>query len=208
MSEDPPFGDRLLEVIAVVLLAVSTLGTAWSGYQASQWSGVQSEDNQRETNHRLEANRLFARSIQTFTYDSNVIAFYAQAVATNNTALARFYRTSMARKELLPYLDKWEATVRAGGTPTPLLEDPQYINAQSGGYSAEQDAAEKAARTAQEAAQRSQSYTLNTIVLAVALFFAGVTSSFRYRSVRTLLIILAILTLSFAATRLADLPIA
>ena len=208
MSEDPPFGDRLLEVIAVVLLAISTLGTAWSGYQASQWSGVQSEDNQRETNHRLEANRLFARSIQTFTYDSNVIAFYAQAVATNNTALARFYRTSMARKELLPYLDKWEATVRAGGTPTPLLEDPQYINAQSGGYSAEQDAAEKAARTAQEAAQRSQSYTLNTIVLAVALFFAGVTSSFRYRSVRTLLIILAILTLSFAATRLADLPIA
>ena len=208
MDGDPPFGDRLLEVIAVVLLAVSTLGTAWSGYQASQWSGVQSEDNQQETNHRLEANRQFARATQTFTYDSSVIAFYAQAVQAKNTGLAAFYRSTMARKGLLPFLDKWEATVRAGGTPTPLLEDPQYVNAQSSGFTAEQDAAEKAARAAQQAAQRAQSYTLNTIVLAVALFFAGVTSSFRYRSVRTMLIILSILTLSFAATRLADLPIA
>ncbi|WP_433305385.1 hypothetical protein ACQP2F_17925 [Actinoplanes sp. CA-030573] len=208
MDEDSPFGDRLLEVIAVVLLAVSTLGTAWSAYQASQWSGVQTQDNQQETNHRLEANRQFARATQTFTYDSSVIALYAQAVQAKNAALADFYRGTMARKGLLPFLDKWEATVRAGGTPTPLLEDPQYVNAQSSGYTAEQDAAEKAARAAQQAAQQSQSYTLNTIVLAVALFFAGVTSSFRYRSVRTLLIILAILTLSFAATRLADLPIA
>ena len=208
MSEERTFGDRVLEVIAVVLLAVSTLGTAWCGYQASQWSGVQTEYNQQETNHRLEANRQFARAIQTFSYDSSVIAFYAQAVQAHNTRLADFYRTVMARKDLLPFLDKWEATVRAGGTPTPLLEDPQYVNAQSSGFTAEQDAAEKAARAAQQAAQRAQSYTLNTIVLAVALFFAGVTSSFRYRSVRTMLIILAILTLSFAATRLADLPIA
>jgi hypothetical protein len=208
MNEERTFGDRVLEVIAVVLLAVSTLGTAWCGYQASQWSGVQTEFNQQETNHRLEANRQFARAIQTFSYDSSVIAFYAQAVQANNTRLAGFYRTVMARKDLLPFLDKWEATVRAGGTPTPLLEDPQYIAAQAGGYQSEQEAAEKAGREAQLAADRSQVYTLNTILLAVALFFAGVTSSFRYRSARIMLIMLALLTLAIAATRLADLPVA
>ncbi|MFF5289702.1 hypothetical protein [Paractinoplanes globisporus] len=208
MNEERTFGDRVLEVIAVVLLAVSTLGTAWCGYQASQWSGVQTEYNQQETNHRLEANRQFARAIQTFSYDSSVIAFYAQAVQAHNTRLADFYRTVMARKDLLPFLDKWEATVRAGGTPTPLLEDPQYIGAQAGGYQSEQEAAEQAARAAQQAADRSQVYTLNTILLAVALFFAGVTSSFRYRSARIMLIMLALLTLAIAATRLADLPVA
>ena len=137
-----------------------------------------------------------------------MIAFYAQAVQAKNTGLANFYRNSMARKELLPFLVKWEATVRAGGTPTPLLEDPQYLQAQTGGYQSEQEAAEVASRAAQKAADTSQAYTLNTILLAVALFFAGVTSSFRYRSVRTMLIVLAILTLAVAATRLADLPVA
>jgi hypothetical protein len=208
MSEERVFGDRLLEVIAVLLLAITTLGTAWCGYQSSQWSGVQSNDNQQRTSHQLEANRRFGLAIQTFSYDSSVIALYTQAVQQKNTGLAHFYRNTMVRKGLLPYLDKWEATVRSGGTPTPLLEDAQYVDAQSIGYRSEQEAAEKAAAAAQQAADTSQVYTLNTIVLAVALFFAGVTASFRYRPVRVLLIVLSLLTLAFAATRLADLPIA
>ena len=208
MNEERVFGDRLLEIIAVMMLAITTLGTAWCGYQASQWAGVHSEDNQQQTNHQLEANRKFALAIQTFSYDSNLIALYAQAVQEKNTGLAQFYRNTMARKGLLPFLDKWEATVRSGGTPTPLLEDPLYVDPQSSGYRSEQAAAAKAAGAAQEAADNSQFYTLNTIVLAVALFFAGVTASFRYRPARVLLLVLALLTVAFAATRLADLPIA
>ena len=207
MNEERTFGDRLIEFVAVVLLAVATVGTAWCGYQATQWAGMQGDENQQQTNHRLEANRRFGLAVQTFSYDSNVIAFYAQAVQQKNTGLAQFYRDTMARKDLLPFLDKWEATLRAGGKPTPLLEDPQYLAAQSGGYQSEQQAAEAAAREAQKAANTSQTYTLNTIVLAVALFFAGVTSSFRYRPARVFLIVLALGTLAFAATRLADLPI-
>jgi hypothetical protein len=208
MNEDRTFGDRFLEVVAVFLLAITTLGTAWCGYQASKWSGVQSDRNQEQTEHRLEANRAFALAIQTFSYDSNVIAFYAQAVQAGNTGLAQFYRNIMVRKDLLPYLDDWETVVLGGGTPTPLLENPQYTGAQSSRYRGEQEAAETAARAAQQAGDISQAYVLNTIVLAVALFFTGVTSSFRYRPARVLLIVLAILTLAFAATRLADLPIA
>ena len=208
MNDERAFGDRLLEVIAVVLLAVTTLGTAWCGYQASKWSGVQSDDNQQRAGHQLEANRRFGLATQTFSYDSNVIALYAQAVQEKNTELAQFYRTTMVRKELLPFVAKWEATVRGGGTPTPLLEDPQYVDAQSTGYRSEQEAAEKAASAAQQAADNSQAYTLSTIVLAIALFFAGVTASFRYRPARVLLIVLSLLSLAIAATRLADLPIA
>jgi hypothetical protein len=208
MSDERVFGDRLLEVIAVVLLAITTLGTAWCGYQSSKWSGVQSDDNQQRASHQLEANRKFSLATQTFSYDSNVIGLYTQALQEKNTGLAQFYRDTMVRKGLLPFLDKWEATVRSGRTPTPLLEDPEYVDAQSSGYRSEQEAAEKAAAAAQQAADTSQVYTLDTIVLAVALFFAGVTASFRYRPARVLLIVLSLLTLAFAATRLADLPIA
>jgi hypothetical protein len=31
--------DRWLELVSTVLLAVATVATAWSGYQASRWHG-------------------------------------------------------------------------------------------------------------------------------------------------------------------------
>jgi hypothetical protein len=185
MNGDGGIGDRLLEIIAVILLAVTTLGTAWCGYQASQWSGVQSDRNQEQTNHRLEANRSFSLAVQTFSYDSSVIALYAQAVQSGNTGLRQFYRDTMVRDGLRPYLDRWEATVSSGGTPTPLLEDPQYSEAQLGAYRTEEDAAASAMGAAQDAGDISRLYVLNTVVLAIALFFAGVTASFRYLLVRT-----------------------
>ena len=40
----PPSGrERVLELAAVLLLSVTTLATAWSGYQAARWSGEQSQ---------------------------------------------------------------------------------------------------------------------------------------------------------------------
>ncbi len=207
MNEEKTFLDRLLEIIAVLLLAITTLGTAWCGYQASQWSGVQTDDNRVEAEHRLEANRQFGLAIQTISYDTNFIAMYAQAVQAGNTGLAQFYRNSLARPEFLPTLDKWEAQVAAGQSPTPLSEDPDYLNSLRGEYLDQQAQADAAAADAQTAGDNAQQYVLNTIVLAVALFFAGVTSSFRYKPARAMLIILALATLAFAASRVADLPI-
>ncbi len=208
MNEEKTFLDRLLEIIAVLLLAITTLGTAWCGYQASQWSGVQNDYQRQESDHLLAANREYGVAVQTFSYDSTMIAMYAQAVQAGDAGLAQFYRNTMVRKDFLPILDQWEATVRAGGTPTPLLEDRSYLDAQSVKYRDEQALADAAHAQAQVAGNNAQAYVLNTIVLAVALFFAGVTSSFRYKPARVLLIVLALGTLAFAASRVADLPIA
>lgn len=48
---------------------------------------------------------------------------------------------------------------------------------------------------------------LITILLAVGLFFAGVTSSFKYYPARVLMVVLALATVASAGTRLADLPL-
>ena len=208
VNDEKTFLDRLLEIVAVLLLAITTLGTAWCGYQASQWSGVQTDDNRIEAEHRLEGNRQFGLAVQTISYDSNFIAIYAQAVKAGDTGLATFYRESLARPEFLPTLDKWEAQVAAGQPPTPLSQDQEYLDGIRGGYLQAQTEADAAAAEAVQAGQNAQQYVLNTIVLAVALFFAGVTSSFRYKPARAMLIILALATLAFAASRVADLPIA
>jgi len=49
---------------------------------------------------------------------------------------------------------------------------------------------------------------LTTLLLASALFFAGVTTSFRVRFAQVLLLFGATLMIGYAASRLVDLPVA
>jgi hypothetical protein len=199
--------DRLLEVIAVLLLGITTVGTAWCGYEASQWNGQQSDLARQSSDERVEAGRLFGLATQKVAYDSSIIAQYAIAAQAGNTALTDFYRKSLVRPDFLPLLDKWEAEVRAGGTPTNLTEDQDYLNAQFADYKAATASAEAKSAESQEAGNTGDQYVVTTILLAVALFFAGVTSSFRYRPAQAFLLILAIGTVAVATSRLADLPV-
>ena len=127
-------GSRLLEIIAVLLLGITTVGTAWCGYQASQWSGEQGDLAREASDQRVEASRLFGLASQRVSYDANLIGRYAEATQSGNTTLAQFYRTNLVRPDFLPVLDQWQTQVRAGQTPTNLFEDPAYLTAQFGDY--------------------------------------------------------------------------
>src|ERR1700710_3216966 len=47
--------ERVLELGAVLLLSLTTLATAWSGYQAARWSGEQSQLYARASATRIKA---------------------------------------------------------------------------------------------------------------------------------------------------------
>jgi len=207
VREKHSFFDRVLEVVAVLLLGITTVGTAWCGYEASQWNGQQSDLARQSSDERVEAGRLFGLATQKVAYDSSIIAQYAIAAQAGNTALTDFYRKTLVRSDFLPVLDKWIAEVKAGGTPTNLTEDQDYLNAQFADYKAATAKAEALSAESQQAGNTGDQYVVTTILLAVALFFAGVTSSFRYRPAQAFLLILAIGTVAVAASRLADLPI-
>ena len=207
MREQHSLFDRLLEIVAVLLLGITTVGTAWCGYEASQWNGQQSDLARQSSDERVEAGRLFGLATQKVAYDSSIIAQYAVAAQAGNTALTDFYRKTLVRSDFLPVLDKWIAEVKAGGTPTNLTEDQDYLNAQFADYKAATAKAEALSAESQQAGNTGDQYVVTTILLAVALFFAGVTSSFRYRPAQAFLLILAVGTVAVAASRLADLPI-
>jgi len=200
-------GDRLLEIIAVLLLAVSTLGTAWCGYQSSQWNGVQTDLARQSSDQRVESNRQFGLATQRVSYDSSLAADYAEAVQAGNTRLAQLYRNTLARPDFLPQLDTWQKQI-AAGEQVNIFEDPAYLKTQFQEYNDAAAKSEELSVSSQAAGTTADDYVLTTILLAVALFFAGVTSSFRYRPARALLIILALGTIAVAASRLADLPVA
>ena len=200
--------DRLIELVAVLVLGIATVGTAWCGYQAAQWNGVQASAMTASTDARVEASRLFGLATQKASYDSSMIAQYAQAVQAGNTKLVSFYRTTLIREEMLPVIDRWAAEIKAGGSPTRLIDDTSYLDTQFGPYRAATLKADSLSKVAIAAGETSHDYIINTILLAVALFFSGVMTSFTYRPARVLLVLAAIGTVAVAAVNLVDLPIA
>lgn len=194
---------RALEVMAVVLLTIATLGSAWCAYQATQWNEEQSTQSQRASDLRVEASRLFALATQKVTYDSNWIGMYAEAVSDDKDDLAAFLRESLMRPEFGPKVEQWLADIAAGKAPTNLLSDDEYLAEQLGPYDAKVAEAEAAASEADEAGRIAGEYVLSTLVIAMALFFAGVTMSFRMRSVRLALLVAAAVTLVYAMSRVS-----
>ena len=106
--------DRFIEMFAVILLGVATVGSAWCGYQATRWNGEQDKLVRESNDARVEASRLFSLGTQYVAYDTNVVGQYAQAVAAKNQPLMDFYRTTLVRPAFLPILDRWLAEAKAG----------------------------------------------------------------------------------------------
>jgi hypothetical protein len=207
VSRDGVLGDRFLEILAVLLLGLATVGTAWCGLQASLWNGDQGELANASAAQRIESSRLFGLATQTIAYDASTIEAYAQAVIDGDEQAQEFYRNSLMRPGLLPFLEQWQAQIQSGGQPPNLITDPEYLASLQGEYQAVDALADELSAESEEAGQTGDSYVLITVLLATALFFAGVTSSFRYPIARTALLTGSVLAIAAAAARIIDLPI-
>jgi transposase len=68
-GESTTRSERVLELIATILLSLATLGIAWSGYQAARWNGRQAEDYAQANTARNLANRSATAGAQNRTQD-------------------------------------------------------------------------------------------------------------------------------------------
>lgn len=200
-------GDRIIEIVAVLLLGLATISTAWSAYESARWNEVSTQSSRAVADRQLEATRLFGLATQKITYDSTIIGQYAAARAQGNERLLSFYRQTLIRPDFRPFLVRWEAEVRAGRLPVPLSEDQDYLTPLFAEYNTAIAAATLNAQEAERAGQTATAYIATTILLAASLFFAGVISSFSYRSARALLLAAALVALGLAVSRLATLPV-
>ena len=137
-----------------------------------------------------------------------MVAKYAEAAQERNAALQQFYRQSVVRPPTsYPSSTVGKQQRRRANQRVGVFEDKDYLADQFADYNKTVAAAEQAARESQEAGEVAEAYVGTTILLAVALFFAGVTSSFKSRLARILLLIAATGAVAVAASRIADLPI-
>jgi hypothetical protein len=199
---------RLIEVVTVVLLALATVGSAWSAFQVARWNGVETDEARDSAAFRIDASREYSLATQIVAYDAAAVSQFGQAIAAGNEELEAFLRQTIIRTGFEPILAQWREEIDAGREPTNLLENREYLEelfAESDALDAE---ALAATRRSEEAGNDADGYIRMTLFFATALFFAGITASFNSRLARILLLSGAAVTIAVAATVLSTYPVA
>jgi len=175
-----------LDVASTVLLAMATVATAWSAYQAREWTGQQALSTSHATAARITENRDAALANRQVQIDVATFTQWLNARAQRHPALARFYEQRF-RDEFKPAFAAWLATqplTNRAAPETPFVM-PQYrLAAQT---AAQQQEATAAARSndSKDANERANDYMLATVLFACALFFAGISSKLQTEGART-----------------------
>jgi hypothetical protein len=180
---------RRLELAATVLLALAAVATAWAAYQARVWTGEQASNTAKATATRIEANRVSALANRQLQVDVATFTEWLDARAEGRGELADFYRARF-RAEFKPAFAAWLAAnpFTAEGAPSTPFDVPQYsLRAETRADRLEVAAAANSDQ-AKDANQRSNNYMLGVVLLATALFFAGLSTKLEGETARRVIL--------------------
>ena len=205
----PDRSERVLELYAILLLALTTLATAWSGYQAARWSGEQSQNFARASTMRIKAQSQSTLAGQLRIDDLVMFNSWLDAREDGNRELAALYRRRF-RPEFVPAFDAWMAQrpfTSRSAVPGPLYM-PEYRLTETA-RSAELDArADELYREGTTAKTNDDHYILSTLFFAAVLFFAGISLRLDWRPLRYAVLGMASVLLLAGIGYVATLPIA
>jgi hypothetical protein len=190
-----------LEIVATVLLALATVATAWSGYQAARWNGEQAKAFSRGNAARIESTRASSLADTQTQIDVATFTAWADAYAQEQTELADFYFERF-REEFKPAVDAWVATRPLQNADAPLtpFAMPEY-------RLAAREEAEALAAQARTNVQRATNYVLCVVLFAAALFFAGMSAKLRTRRLRAVLLAFGLIVFVGTVIWIATFPV-
>jgi hypothetical protein len=198
----------LFEPIALILLSLATVGTAWCSFQAAVWGGVAQRNMNLSAASGRRAVTLELQSYQMALMDVLLFSQQMNAHASSNETLARFYADRF-RGEAKVAFAEWMATrpfENPNAPPHPfvtnfykprLLQEARQVDADSQNFWQEGG----------NAGRTSRSYVLITVLLACALFCGGAAAKFEAIWIRRAVLALGLAAFIFAVVRLWALPI-
>lgn len=184
--------EQRFEIVATFVLALAALATAWSGYQASLWDGVQSSDYSRASALRTESAQHSTEASQQRLADLTLFQGFLQAQGSGDEQLATFYRQRF-RDEFKPAFEAWVALdpLNDLSAPESPFAMPQYQLAAEAEAEALAERADAMFAAGQRANHNSDMFTLATLLFAATLFFAAISERFEYVPARVTLLSLA-----------------
>jgi hypothetical protein len=198
--------DRRVELIAAIMLSIATVVTAWSAYQATRWSGDQSENYTQASATRTESVRASTEANRQVLIDVDTFLNWLDAEQSGDHALADDIHVRM-RQEFLPAFDAWLATASAGsipdGTPFGL---PEYQLAAEAEAKRLENRAAALFEDGNESNQVSDDFVLAAVLFASVLFFSGLAGTFDSLRAQVFLLILGAVMLGVGTIIVITLP--
>jgi hypothetical protein len=202
-------GERILELGAVLLLSVTTVATAWSGYQAARWSGEQSQHFAKASATRIKAQSEATRAGQLRIDDLLLFDEWLDAHDAGKSELAASYRRRF-RPEFVPAYRAWldqRPFKNRQAAPSPLYT-PEYRPAALARAETFDAEADSRYQEGTEAKTNDDKYILSTVFFAAVLFFAGISLRLDWQPLRIGVLCLGAAMLIGGAVFVLTLPVA
>jgi hypothetical protein len=200
--------ERVMELVATLLLALATVGIAWSGYQGARWNGRQAREYAQSNTARNLANRSATSGAQDRTQDLLNFNRWLEVTTEGDQQLADLYQRRF-RPEFLPAFQAWlaEDPLNNPAAEASPLRVPQYHVAELEKADRLETEGTEHFEQGKEATENTDSYVLTTVFFATVLFFAGISMRFAWQSMRITVLVLGSLSLTWAFVLVARLPI-
>ena len=197
-----------VEVVSTVLLSVAAVAIAWSGYQASRWTGEQAKAFSRANAARVESTRWSDLANSQSEIDVATFIQWVDSYARKETVLADFYRKRF-REEFRPAVEAWIATrplLNPDAPLTPFATPAYRLAARAESERLEAKAGAESA-VASRNIQRATNYVLCVVLFSSALFFGGISTRIGNPTARAVILGIGCVVLLGALAWIATFPI-
>lgn len=214
------------ELLATLLLAMATVLTAWSAFQATKWSGTQAIHFARASALRTDSAKAAGRANAQQIVDVSTFVSWLSALADERranpnastgpdgsyqpdpTSLSGFLFARL-RPEFQRVVEQWLAErplQNPQAAPTPFAL-PSYQLAEQATANRLEGEADLQATLARRDNQRGDNYVLATVLFASVLFFAGVTDKLKATRSQMITLGLAVVVFIGGIAFLATFPV-
>lgn len=195
------------ELIAILLLSVTAILTAWTGFQASKWSGAMSISFSQASTNRIQAARLEATANRKLSVQVALFTQWLQAYQARDTELTEFLQARFP-EPLATVFPAWLGArpLMNPSAPQTPFDMEAYVIPESVRARAADVAADRKFDEALRNNQRGDNYTVLTIGFATVLFFAALSERMRRRSAQWALLCIGGFGFVLLAIVLASFP--
>lgn len=172
-----------LELVSVILLSATTILTAWSAFQASKWGGAMSIAFSEASSSRVESSRLDGAGNVRISNHIGLWSQWATAVGEGNSEVADFLVERFPEPLGTAHRDWLAAGGVAPDAPASPFDMPSYVVPEKVEAAAWDHRAGEKFAAALRNNQRSDNYTMLTVLFAAVLFFTAMST--RVRSLRS-----------------------
>lgn len=165
------------EIIAVFLLSVMAILTAWCGFESSKWGGQMSIQFSQASGARIQSVDLASESRDARAVDLTIYSQWVEAVASGDQALADYLRDRFTPAFTIAF-DQWEADGEDLKSP---FAEPSYVPVGTEESAAASKLADEKFEAALESNQRGDNYSILTVLFAMVLFFTAMSERSRSR---------------------------